>query len=156
MKTRLLLILVLLSSSSLIVLAQKKSARIISPFEIIFTAQDSNQDVKKEEVITNVDNMSKNEVHNEDEYNKALQQAVDNMSQNEVHNEQLMFLAKQSKNKYYMAYLFKTHTFDETKITEFNEYFIYDEIKAYTERNKKGDLLIKSEGHDSFFEKFAK
>lgn len=133
MKTRLLLILVLLSSS-LIVLAQKKSARIISPFEIIFTAQDSNQDVKKEEVITNVDNMSKNEVH----------------------NEQLMFLAKQSKNKYYMAYLFKTHTFDETKITEFNEYFIYDEIKAYTERNNKGDLLIKSEGHDSFFEKFAK
>ncbi|MBO7457866.1 MAG: hypothetical protein J6T80_01255 [Paludibacteraceae bacterium] len=133
MKTRLLLILVLLSSS-LIVLAQKKSARIISPFEIIFTAQDSNQDVKKEEVITNVDNMSKNEVH----------------------NEQPMFLAKQSKNKYYMAYLFKTHTFDETKITEFNEYFIYDEIKAYTERNKKGDLLIKSEGHDSFFEKFAK
>lgn len=24
------------------------------------------------------------------------------------------------------------------------------------QRNKKGDLLIKSEGHDSFFEKFAK
>lgn len=74
----------------------------------------------------------------------------------EEQNNPILISAKQSKNKYYMAYLFKTKTFDETKMAEFNEYFNYDEIRAYAERNKKSDLLVKSEGHDVFFEKFSK